>query len=357
MTGPLAAGELIGGRYRVERYIDEGGMQFVYAARDELAERLVALKTPKNKSATKRFHRGAVVAAKVNHPNVAKTLDYVIDGQERYLIEELIAGLDLDKALLRRSSFLDPYLAARVFHHLAKGIGAAHHAQVVHRDLKPTNIMVVGGYSLSEIKITDFGIAKLAGDEIDSAAEKGDMTLSKTAVGAVPYMAPESVMAEDAVGAPADIWSLGAMMYQLLCGVLPFGSGLRAVAKILEGPPPPPPAFLAANRQFSTLAGQLVDLALACMRRDPNDRPKADDLVRDCSALCYSVAQRREGVVKRVEHNAWGFIQTDAADVFFNQQSLYGPGKLEVGDHVLFSAYEGGGAARAHPVVKLVAPR
>ena len=128
MTGPLNVGDLIGGRYEIERYIDEGGMQFVYAATDKLANRVVALKTPKNKSATKRFRRSAIVAAKVNHPNVAKTLDYIREGDQRYLIEELIVGTDLSKALLRRTLFLDPYLVAKVFHHLAKGLAAAHHA-------------------------------------------------------------------------------------------------------------------------------------------------------------------------------------------------------------------------------------
>ena len=91
-------------RYLIERYIDEGGMQFVYAARDKLADRVVALKTPKNKSATKRFRRSAIVAAKVNHPNVAKTLDHIRDGDDRYLIEELIVGADLSQALLRKTT-------------------------------------------------------------------------------------------------------------------------------------------------------------------------------------------------------------------------------------------------------------
>jgi len=171
MSGPLSVGDLIGDRYLVQGDVGEGGMQFVYAAYDQIADRVVALKTPKNKSAVKRFRRSAIVAAKVNHPNVAKTLDYVRAGDDRYLIEELIVGEDLQKALLHRTSFLDPYSAARVFHHLAKGVAAAHHAGVVHRDLKPTNVMVVGGYSLNELKVTDFGIAKMAGEVLLKAVK------------------------------------------------------------------------------------------------------------------------------------------------------------------------------------------
>ena len=358
MSGPLKVGDLVGGRYEIARYIDEGGMQFVYEARDRLAGRSVALKTPKNRSATKRFRRSAVVAAKVNHPNVAKTLDYLREGDERYLIEELIAGADMARALLRRASFLDPYLCARIFHHLAKGVAAAHHAGVVHRDLKPTNVMVVGGYSLNEIKITDFGIAKMAGEELEAAAEGGDATLttSQTAVGALPYMAPEAIDTPKEVGPPADVWSLGAMMYHLLCGEPPFGSGLRAVGKILAAERPVAPAFLTANPQFAPLARQVLDLSLSCLSRDPAARPTADQLVAACGELCYSPAQRVEGVVRRIEHNAWGFIAlADGGDAFFNKASVYGPGALQVGDRVVLAAFAGGGSPRAHPVIKVAA--
>ena len=142
----------------------------------------------------------------------------------------------MQEALLRRLSCLDPWSAAKVFHYLAKGVAAAHHAGVIHRDLKPTNVMVIGGYSLSEIKITDFGIAKMAGEELIEAAEGGSstMTTSQTAVGALPYMAPEGIETPREVGRPADVWSVGAMMFHLLSGAPPFGTGLAAVRRILE---------------------------------------------------------------------------------------------------------------------------
>lgn len=353
MSGTLKPGDLIGGRYEIQHYIAEGGMQFVYAANDKVADRLVALKTPKNRSAMKRFKRSAIVAAKVNHPNVAKTLDYVREGEERYLIEELIIGEDLDKAILKRARFLDPYLAAKVFHYLAKGVSAAHHAGVVHRDLKPTNIMVVGGYSLSEIKLTDFGIAKLAEEEIGAAAQGGTLSMSQTAVGALPYMAPEAIETPADVGKPADVWSLGAMMYQLITGELPFGSQLKAVTKIVEATPPTPPSFVMANAQFAPLAKQVVDLALTCMRKDPAARPTADELVTACSELCYASGPRLEGIVRSISYSSWGFISTDQGDVFFNHDCTYGPTPVQVGDHVAFVAHQGGGAPRAYPLIKL----
>lgn len=357
MSGPLPAGDVIGGRYEIERYIDEGGMQFVYAAKDRLSGRIVALKTPKNKSATKRFRRSAVVAAKVNHPNVAKTLDYVKEGDNRYLIEELIVGADLSKALLKRTNFLDPYLAAKVFHHMAKGLAAAHHAGVIHRDLKPTNVMVVGGYSLSELKVTDFGIAKMAEEELVEAAEGGDATLttSQTAVGALPYMAPEAIDTPKEVTQAADVWSLGAMIFHLLTGQQPFGSGLRAVQKIMAAEKPEPPGFVLRNPQFAPLAGEVLDMAWACLQKDPTARPSADDLVRRCGQLCYTAASRSEGVVKRVDYEKYGFISSEDGDAFFHMDSVFGPPpKLKVGDRVLFSAYEGGGSPRAYPVLRMI---
>lgn len=355
MSGPLSPGDVIGGRYLIQRYVDAGGMQFVYAAKDNLTERIVALKTPKNPSATKRFKRSAIVAAKVNHPNVAKTLDYLKEGNARYLIEEFIEGADMAKALLRRTNFLDPYLCAKVFHHLAKGVAAAHHAGVVHRDLKPTNVMVVGGYSLTELKVTDFGIAKMAGEELEEAAAGGGntMTTSQTAVGALPYMAPEAIDTPTEVTAKADVWSLGAMMFHLLCGEAPYGVGLRAVRAILAAERPDTPAFLKTNPQFAPLATQVLDLIFSCLLRDPAARPTADALVASCGNLCYSPAPRREGRVKRIDYSKYGFIGTDTGDVFFHIESVYGPDRLQVDDKVLFSSFNGGGADRAHPVVKL----
>jgi len=354
VSGPLAKDDVIGGRYVIQRYLGEGGMQFVYVAKDQLTDRLVALKTPKNKSATKRFRRSAIVAAKVNHPNVAKTLDYLKVGDQRYLIEELIEGKDLKAALLKDTAFLDPYLAAKVLHHLAKGVAAAHHAGVIHRDLKPTNIMIVGDYSLSELKITDFGIAKMAGEELQEAVEGGDtsMNASQTAVGALPYMAPEAIERPSEVGAPADIWSIGAMMYQLLSGHYPFGQGLKAVPQIIAAEPPEAPAFLTANPQFAPLAKEVMDIALSCLKKDPTERPTADQLVQKCSELCYTSSPRQRGVVREFKYGAWGFIDTPNGDVFFHKECVYGliP---NVGDRVLFSSYEGGGASRALPVVKV----
>lgn len=352
MSGPLSTGDVIQGRYEIIDYVGEGGMQFVYAASDKLLNRTVALKTPKNDSANKRFVRSAIVAARVNHPNVAKTLDYLEENNRKYLIEEFIEGADLDKALLKKTKYLDPYLAARIFHNLSKGLAASHHAGVIHRDLKPTNIMVTGGFHLSEIKITDFGIAKMAEDELVEAAK--DQTFqSQTAIGALPYMSPEFIDTPKDVGTPTDVWSIGAMMYELMTGEKPFGFGYKAVTKILEAKPPAFPSFLTSKPQFSSLSKDLIELILLCLQKDPSVRPTADSLVEKCGNFCYPVVSRYHGVVRRIDYAAFGFISVDGEDVFFNMNSVYGerPG---VADEVMLSVFPGGGARRAHPVVKLL---
>lgn len=354
MSGPHSSGDVIQGRYKIIDDVGEGGMQFVYAARDRVLKRKVALKTPKNASAKKRFKRSAIVAARVNHPNVAKTLDYLEDNHRQYLVEELIEGENFGKAFLEKMKCLDPYLAARVFHYLAKGLAASHHAGVIHRDLKPTNIMVIDGFQLAAIKITDFGIAKMADEEIVYAVEGGDASISasKTVVGALPYMAPEAIDTPREIGTPADIWSIGAMMYELMTGEKPYGSGLKAVAKIQEARPPKFPGFLTANAQFAPLSNQLIQIVLQCMQKDPHSRPTADALVAKCGDLCYPVESRLIGTVREILHDAWGFIDVTGEHVFFHFACVYGDRPAE-GDNVMLSKFQGGGASRAHPVVKL----
>lgn len=354
MSGPHNPGDVIQGRYKIIDNVGEGGMQFVYAARDRVLKRKVALKTPKNDSAKKRFKRSAIVSARVNHPNVAKTLDYFEDNDHKYLVEELIEGEDLDKAILKKTKCLDPYLAARLFHYLAKGLAASHHVGVIHRDLKPTNIMVTDGFQLASIKITDFGIAKMADEEIADAVEGGDESISasSTVVGALPYMAPEAIDTPRDVGKPADIWSIGAMMYELLTGEKPYGSGLKAVAKIQEAKPPKFNPFLISNPQFAPLNKKLIQLVLQCLQKDPYSRPNADAIVSQCGDLCYPVESRLSGTVREIRHQAWGFIDVEGEDVFFHLDCVYGD-RPTVGDRVMLSKFPGGGACRAHPVVKL----
>jgi len=359
MNGSIhKSGDLVGDRYRVRRYIGEGGMQEVYEADDLLLSRLVAMKAPKNPSAAKRFQRSAIVSARVNHANVAKTLDYLEEKERSYLIEEYIDGKDLGHVLKERIPVLDPLMAAQIFHHLAKGIAASHHAGVVHRDLKPSNIMAVGGEKLLGIKITDFGIAKMAEEELADAIEGGQssVTASQTAIGALPYMAPEMIESFKDAGKPADVWSLGALVFEIVSGTKPFGVGYRAVPNILAAKFASLPPVVTAKVQFAPAANEIYSIIKKCLQRMPSDRPSADQLVRDCEQLCYPIVKREFGVVSRFDNNYWGFIVPDhGKGVFFHVASIFGSQKLRVGDRVWFARHAGGGSDRAFPVLRIVA--
>jgi serine/threonine-protein kinase len=347
-------GDEIGGRYRVLSFAGEGGMQEVYLASDLHLHKKVALKVPKNRSAQKRFQRSAVVSAKVNHPNVAKTLDYLDIQGSQYLVEEFIAGTDIKQGILDRLVAVDPALVAKVMHHTAKGLDASHRAGVVHRDLKPSNVMFTGGLGIREIKITDFGIAKMAGDEIAEAVEGGDASISasKTVVGAVPYMAPEMFTSPRHVDTPSDVWAVGAMTYELLTGEPPYGVGLMAIPRIVNAEQPAPPANFSQMTQFKPLADEVYQVLLSCLNKDPAARPTARHLADLCETLCYSVIERFEGVCSFVQAGkTFGKICKDGgSEVFFHRQSVYGPMPSE-GDRVGFSYFAGSPNPRAHPVV------
>jgi serine/threonine-protein kinase len=355
MKGPHKQDDIVDDRYQVVGFVGEGGMQFVYLANDLVLDRQVALKTPKNPSAEKRFRRSAVVSAKVNHPNVAKTLDYLEVGSRAYLVEELVVGGDLAKSILEKVDYVDPFLVARLFHHLSKGLAASHHANVIHRDLKPTNIMIVDDFQLTGVKITDFGIAKMATEELIEAAEGGEdsISASDTAVGALPYMAPEAIEDPRGVGLEADIWSLGAMMYELLTGSKPFGSGLKAVKRIISADYDEIPSFVNSNPQFGHLSDKLVTLIKKCLTLNPKDRPTADELVVQCGLFCYPISERYFGTMKTPNNSNWGFISEDSiGDVFYHVNCIYGS-RPQPGERVMMSKYSGGGADRALPVVRM----
>ncbi|UEM23094.1 protein kinase [Skermanella mucosa] len=348
-------GDIVADRYEVISYVGEGGMQQVFRAKDLSLKRIVAVKTPKNNTAQKRFKRSAIVSARINHPNVAKTLDYLSFQDRDYLVEEFIDGRDLKIVLTNEIPLLDPYLSARVLHYLSKGLAASHHVDVVHRDLKPSNIMVVGGHGLSQVKITDFGIAKLAEDELAEAKEGGDASItgSQTMVGALPYMSPEMIESPRDAGKPADVWALGAMMYELMSGKKPFGSSLKAIHAIIEAKPPAIPPEISANSQMSLLGKELFSIVSSCLQKDEASRPTADSLVSQCEQLCYSMESREIGVLRVMQRPTYGFIQDASGhDVFFHVASVYGR-QPAVGEKVSFARFPGGEADRAHPVIAL----
>ncbi|WP_279131080.1 serine/threonine-protein kinase [Photobacterium phosphoreum] len=350
--------DLICNRYYIKKYLAEGGMQQVFEAFDSNLERYVALKTPKNSSASIRFKQSAVCSAKVIHPNVARTLDYFNYEGREYLIEELIIGSDLNEIFLNNFYYLDPCSVAHIGHLLAKAVSASHRVNVIHRDLKPSNIMIIGGRLLKDIKVTDFGIAKMVDDELKIFSEddvESSIAGSKTLVGAIPYMAPEVVLNEAPVGKYSDIWSIGAILYHLLSGERPFSAQFtKIVVKYYKKETPPLISNINTAKQLSSLSQELMGIIDLCLNYSHNERPTADQLVLLFSELCYSTAERKFGEIKyKKSDTSWGFIKNtgNEPDTFYHTEEVYGDQPC-FGETVCFSEYPGAPKSRAFPILR-----
>ncbi|PPQ14546.1 serine/threonine protein kinase [Bradyrhizobium sp. AC87j1] len=350
MIGP---GTELASRYEIISYVASGGMQDVYRAHDKLTGEIVALKTPQAGQANRRFKQSAVLSARINNYNVAKTFDYFEVGNACYLIEEYVEGTTLEAATLEVFPQIDPHLAAYLMLRISKGLAASHHAQVAHRDLKPSNILVGAGFS--SVKITDFGIATLADELFEEVAKSGDLTRSTsgTVKGALPYMAPEMIFRKpgDHVGSEADIWSLGALMFRLMTGVYPFGEGMMVPVNVEKRQPLVWPNFLTGKAQFAPLSNSLTAIVEKCLVHDKTQRPLATDLVHSCEELCFHFSPREFGLVSEVKWST-GFVRSSSGEkIFFHKDSLYGSLRAQVGSKVVFSAHQGSPFPRAHPIV------
>ena len=366
------AGDVVAGRYRIEAFHLEGGMQEVYRCSDLALDRIVALKTPRDGIVDKRFSRGAQMGARVVHSNVAATLDYVEDSSHRCLIEEFIDGKDLGRRLATDFVFLDPSLSAWVVHNIAKGLHAAHSVGICHRDLKPSNIMTSANGHMDIIKLTDFGIAKLAEMELEIEIEKFEqdentLTSSSTLLGAVPYLAPECWSDWPSAGQPADIWALGAIACHLLLGKPPFGGGKGAIMKMAQAQIAgkvelPPPEWFGKHQETHILEQELWGLVQSCLQIDPAKRPHADKIVQSCEALCYAAAPRKTGVIETYPITyanggtaSAGFIAMDeGGSAFFHYGDFFGGGvKPQVGQRINFGLAAGRPKVRCSPVLLL----
>ena len=349
----IKTGTRLGGRYRVDCYLASGGMQNVYKTFDELTESYVALKTPQPGQANIRFHESAKLSARINHYNVAKTYDYFENDGACYLIEELVDGTTLEQATLALIPQIDPHLAAYLFLNISKGLVASHMAGVAHRDLKPSNVLVSA--RMTDVKITDFGIATITEKLFEETIVKGDLTRSTsgTIKGALPYMAPEMMFRQkgDDVGSEADIWSVGAMMFHLMTGEYPFGEGMMVPVNVKNMSRIPWPSFLTSNRQFAPLCESLMSIVEKCLTYDKTKRLSAAHLVQQCEDLCFNYSIRDHGVVESKFYSQFRILTDKRQRVFFHETSVYGRFPAHVGAEVYFSTYPGAPYPRAHPVI------
>ncbi len=244
-------------------------MAEVWEATDDILGRRVAVKIllphlASDESFLERFRREAIAAARLTHPNVVGTFDTGSDNGVAYIVMELVDGHTLDEVLARHGS-LRPERAVHIAAQVAAALDYAHHHGIVHRDVKPGNILICDD---DRVKVADFGIAKAAvrpDGERPSAAV--DLTQSGAVVGTAKYLSPEQVNG-DAVDGRADIYALGVVLYEMLCGRPPF-VGETDVAVALQHASAAP---LSPRQLRPGIPRPLEGVVLRCLAKSPNDR-------------------------------------------------------------------------------------
>lgn len=370
----LQPGQLMADRYRVEKFHAEGGMQEVYLCHDITLDRVVALKVPKQGVKDRRFRRGAEMGARVNHPNIAATFDYYEDDRVTFLVEEFVDGLDLGQQLKHSFQRMDPHLASHVLHHIARGLMEAHRMDICHRDLKPSNVMVSVDMGIRGVKLTDFGIAKLAENELEAEMSEfnndpNTLTTSNTLLGAVPYMAPECWDDWRSAGQPMDVWALGCVAYHLLVGEPPFGLGRQAIANVVRYQAGKfelkKPDWFGAHANTKQLEDNLWILISDCLAADPTERPTSAEVVGRCDGMCYADVDRFSGEIEQYpgtypngSKGNFGFILGEnGRRLFFHKSDYYGLGAPMVGQKVAYAVYPGVPRPRVCPVLCLRDPK
>src|SRR5438034_7029036 len=211
--GRVTDQKVLAGRYVLDTVLGRGGMAQVYLGTDRVLDRPVAVKVLSSRFAddsafVTRFRREAQSAASLNHPNVVSVFDTGSDDGTHYIVMEYVKGKTLSQVI--RDAPLMPERAVEVAEGVAEALAFAHRAGIVHRDVKPGNIMLTPS---GDVKVMDFGIARATSSE--------SLTQTATALGTATYFSPEQAQG-DPVDARSDIYSLGVVMYEMLTGTPPF---------------------------------------------------------------------------------------------------------------------------------------
>jgi len=260
-------GTLLDGKYRIDSFISAGGMGSVYRALHVMLDKTVAVKVIKNELVTSdevvaRFQREARAASTLNHPNIVSIYDL---GQTPegtlYIAMEFIDGPSL-KGVLRQHGPLTPRQSIDILSQVASALATSHRKQIVHRDLKSDNLMLMSDGDRHIVKLVDFGIAKTFDDSTQ-------LTAAGYMLGTPHYMSPEQAAGKP-VDHRADLYSLGVILYETLTGLVPFGeTSLTSMLVKLATEVPPPPS---ARRPNAGVPPALDAVAMRCLEKDPDRR-------------------------------------------------------------------------------------
>lgn len=271
LTGatPLSPGDVVAGRFRIVDELGRGGYAIVYRAEDSQSGDLVALKTlrplaPRPAEVVARFRREVKLVSQLRHPNTVHVFDYGVE-TDLFLAMELLVGSTIAEELDGKRG-MRTERALRIVQAVLRSLTEAHELGIVHRDLKPENVFLVRDSRGDEqVKVLDFGIAKLTRFE-QRKQNMPSLTLQGRAMGTPTYMSPEQARGMDLTAA-SDIYAVGVLLYELLCGHAPF-RGEGAMDIMLKHVNEPPPSLT-----LPALVGSPIDLAIQrALAKEPDDR-------------------------------------------------------------------------------------
>ena len=282
----IVKGQKINDRYEIIRVIGEGGMANVYLANDTILNRKVAVKVLRGDLANdekfvRRFQREALSASSLNHPNIVEMYDVGEDDGNFYIVMEYVDGKNL-KQLIKRRTKLSLTEVVDIMKQLTDGISHAHDSFIIHRDIKPQNMLILDN---GLVKITDFGIAV--------ALNSTQLTQTNSVMGSVHYLPPEQAAGKGATF-KSDIYSLGIMMYELITGKLPF-RGENAVEIALKQMKEPIPSIREDNNEIPQAVENIV--LKACAKNPKNRYDTAREMYND---LCTCLDEERKNEPKLV---------------------------------------------------------